>query len=191
MTAFGDALEDVRYLRKRGFEVLHAGGGDSIRVGKKWLSLDEVKAMATRERQLDNGVDGERKPESIRPELTTPVVPSLSRDLSPAGDERKIPRQARDDRRARSDATRDKSRQVECSLADKIVGLVVVGLRDVGDDVGEHLISEAVECLHAAGSLIAVLPCAASRAAVVRELKRFLPEIVEQRAGELHRGGLR
>lgn len=56
---------------------------------------------------------------------------------------------------------------------------------DARAGIREALIAQAVGCVHAACMLVAALPEAASRAAVVRELKRFLPESVEQRAGEL------
>ena len=61
---YGDAVDDVAYLRKRGFVVNR--DGDGVRVGNRLLSLDAVRAMAARER----GLAGDAPSDVRRPAAT-------------------------------------------------------------------------------------------------------------------------
>ena len=47
---YGDAVDDVKYLRRIGFTVNRDGG--NVRVGNKLLTLAEVRTMAARERSI-------------------------------------------------------------------------------------------------------------------------------------------
>lgn len=59
-TLYGEAVEDVAYLRQRGFVVTREGEG--VRVGNRLVSLEEVPALAARERN----VAGEGEPSVLR-----------------------------------------------------------------------------------------------------------------------------